>query len=115
MENPSSLPILAQILHPSSPAEYVNALRTLKNEIIGNQQRKEAWVGLGVLDSIVRASTSKESRQNGNLGQEPAQEAESLSEEETLRLQALSILGSLAYGKHPLNQISYFITFAKAC
>lgn len=105
METSSSQPILAQILHPSSSTEHVAALRALKNDIIGNQQRKEAWVGLGVLDSIVQASASQESRQGRKSGQEPAQGAESLGEEETLRLQALSILGSLAYGKQPLSQL----------
>ncbi|OBT47784.1 hypothetical protein VE00_01431 [Pseudogymnoascus sp. WSF 3629] len=101
MEASSSQPILAQILHPGSPTEHVTALRALKNDIIGHQQRKEAWVGLGILDSIVQASASTESRQDSKLGQEPARDTESLSEEETLRLQALSILGSLAYGGPP--------------
>ncbi|KFY18330.1 hypothetical protein V493_08706 [Pseudogymnoascus sp. VKM F-4281 (FW-2241)] len=94
----SSQPILAQILHPSSPTEHVTALRALKNDIIGHQQRKEAWVGHGILDSIVQVSTSKESTHCSKLSQEPASDTESLNEEETLRLQALSILGSLAYG-----------------
>ncbi|KFY46840.1 hypothetical protein V494_00296 [Pseudogymnoascus sp. VKM F-4513 (FW-928)] len=98
MEASSSQPILAQILHPSSPAEHITALRALKNDIIGHQQRKEAWVGHGILDSIVQASASQESRQDSKSGQEPAANTESLSEEETLRVQALSILGSLAYG-----------------
>lgn len=104
METSLSQPILAQILHPGSPTEHITALRTLKNDIIGHQQRKETWVGLGILDSIVQASASTESRQDSKLGQEPAWDTESLSEEETLRLQALSILGSLAYGKQPSSQ-----------
>ncbi|KFX97777.1 hypothetical protein V490_02624 [Pseudogymnoascus sp. VKM F-3557] len=101
MEASSSQPILAQILNPSSPAEHITALRALKNDIIGHQQRKEAWVGLGALDSIARASASQENRQATKSGYEPARVANSLSEEETLRLQALSILGSLAYGGPP--------------
>ncbi|KAL5352673.1 hypothetical protein ACLOAV_002621 [Pseudogymnoascus australis] len=98
MEASSTQPILAQIQHPSSPTEQVTALRALKNDIIGHQQRKEAWVSLGILDSIVQASASQERRQGSKSGQGPAPDTESLGEEETLRLQALSILGSLAYG-----------------
>lgn len=114
MEISSSQPILAQILQPSSPTEHITALRALKNDIIGHQQRKEAWIGLGILDSIVQASASQESRQGSRSGQEPAEDVESLSEEENLRLQALSILGSLAYGKQPSSQIKLCYT-AKAC
>lgn len=103
MANPSSLPILAQILHPRTPAEQIIALRALKNEVIGHQQRKETWVGLGILEPIVRASTSKASRQNEKSCQEQTWDAGILREEETLRLQALSIIGSLAYGKYALS------------
>ncbi|OBT67931.1 hypothetical protein VE03_02528 [Pseudogymnoascus sp. 23342-1-I1] len=98
METSSTQPILAQIHHPSSSTEHVTALRALKNDIIGHQQRKEAWVSLGILDSIAQASASQESRQGSKSGQGPAPDTGSLSDEETLRLQALSILGSLAYG-----------------
>jgi hypothetical protein len=110
MEASSSQPILAQILNPSSPAEHITALRALKNDIIGHQQRKEAWVGLGALDSIARASASQENRQATKSGHEPARVADSLSEEETLRLQALSILGSLAYGKQSSSHIKLCYT-----
>ena len=100
MAQTSSLPILAQIRQSGSPEEEIHALRALKNEIIGHEQRKGMWIGLGILEPVVQASTAKANRDGQKTRQERTSDDESLGEEETLRLEALSILGSLAYGKY---------------
>lgn len=96
----SSMPILAQLRQPGSPEEEIHALRALKNEIIGHEQRKGMWIGLGILEPVVQASTAKASRDSQKTRQERTPDDESLDKEEALRLEALSILGSLAYGKY---------------
>ncbi len=97
----SSPPILAQIRNSKTPAEQIVALRALKNDIIGHQQKKEMWVGLGVVEPIVRIMTSNKAQggQNGKERYDHSFTSESLSEKEMVRLQALCVIGSLAHGK----------------
>ncbi|KAI9842145.1 MAG: hypothetical protein M1837_007432 [Sclerophora amabilis] len=103
MTRPATPPLLGQIRSPSSPASQVDALKALKNDIIGHEQKKEMWIGFGVLAPLVRTlSTSRSEGKrptrdlNGNSGNiwEPA----SLTDEEQARLQATIIIGSLAHG-----------------
>jgi hypothetical protein len=103
MARPSSPPILAQIRNSRSPAEQVVALRALKNDIIGHQQKKEMWVGLGIVEPIVRIMTSNKTqgKQNGKERYDNRFISESLSEKEMVRLQALCVIGSLAHGREP--------------
>ncbi|SPJ87779.1 related to armadillo repeat protein [Fusarium torulosum] len=99
MARAHSHPILAQLRNARSLPEQTAALRALKNEVVGHVQRKEQWVGLGVLDPIVGALTSSRSpvKPNGKdsrvlLTQRP------LSDEESVRLQALQLVASFANG-----------------
>lgn len=103
MARPSSPPILAQIRNSRSPAEQIVALRALKNDIIGHQQKKEMWVGLGVVEPIVRIMTSSKAqgKQNGKERYDHRFTSESLSEKQMVRLQALCVIGSLAHGEEP--------------
>jgi hypothetical protein len=101
MARPSSPPILTQIRNSKSPTEQIVALRALKNEIIGHQQKKEMWVGLGVVEPIVRIMTlnKAQGKQNGKERYDHRFTPESLSEKEMVRLQALCVIGSLAHGE----------------
>jgi armadillo repeat-containing protein 8 len=103
MARPSTPPILAQIRNSKSPTEQIDALRALKNEIIGHQQKKEMWVGLGVVEPIVRMMTSNKAqgKQNGKERYDRRFTSESLSEKEMVRLQALCVIGSIAHGEIP--------------
>ncbi|KAF5025328.1 hypothetical protein F66182_2586 [Fusarium sp. NRRL 66182] len=99
MARTQSHPILAQLRSARSLPEQTAALRALKNEIVGHIQRKEQWIGLGVLDPIVRTLSSARSpvKPNGKdprfpLAQRP------LSEDENVRLQALQLVASFANG-----------------
>lgn len=103
MNRASTPPILSELRSSTSPANQVAALRSLKNEIIGHGQRKETWIGLGVLEPLARILNS--SRENGKkpfrdangLSHHPtAQEAR--SDEEEARLQVIIIIGILAHG-----------------
>lgn len=115
MAKPSFLPTLEQIHHPKTSAEHITALRALKNDIVGHQQKKETWVGLGILESIVEASTSKANKKSQKSCQEQIIDAGILGEEETLRLQAISILGSLAYGEYVFALMLLLYCVADAC
>jgi hypothetical protein len=97
----SSPPILAQIRNSRTPTEQLVALRALKNDLVGHQQKKEMWVGLGVIEPIVRIMTASAAqvKQNGKGGHEYGFAAKPLTEDEMVRLQALYVMGSLAHGE----------------
>ncbi|KAF2796418.1 ARM repeat-containing protein [Melanomma pulvis-pyrius CBS 109.77] len=100
-------PALIELSNPSSPEAQVNALRTLKNEIVGHDQRKELAVRHGVitpLAGLLRTEARKGGKrrkgvQNGNSssGREDERALEWSTEDE-LRLQATLMVGSLANG-----------------
>lgn len=104
MTRPSTPPILSELRSSSSPAGQVAALRALKNEIIGHEQKKEMWIGLGILDPLVRilhshkGSGKKRYREIPGPENSPKRRGNRTDEEEA-RLQAIIILGSLAHGE----------------
>jgi hypothetical protein len=101
MAKPSAVLILTQIRNPKSIAEQIAALRALKNEVIGHPQKKEMWVRLGILEPIVQVmSGNVHGSQTGKKQQEETAKPSVMSEEEILRLEAITIIGSLAHGKH---------------
>ena len=76
-----------------SPADQVSTLRAIKNDIVGHDQRKEAFVRAGLLDilaSILARSYGKRRSSNG-VSTSDSQEAE-------VKLQAVLVIGSLANG-----------------
>ncbi|ENH72429.1 hypothetical protein FOC1_g10013085 [Fusarium oxysporum f. sp. cubense race 1] len=99
MARAQSHPILAQLRNARTLPEQTDALRALKNEIIGHVQRKEQWIGLGVLDPIVRtlASARSPAKPNGKDSRYPLLQRP-LSEDENVRLQALQLVASFANG-----------------
>ncbi|KAF2710878.1 ARM repeat-containing protein [Pleomassaria siparia CBS 279.74] len=100
-------PALIELSNPSSPDAQVTALRYLKNEIVGHDQRKELAVRHGVvkpLAGLLRTEARKDGKrrkwaQNGNssMGREGEKTAEWSTEDE-LRFQATLVVGSLANG-----------------
>lgn len=80
--------------------EQLSALRALKNEIVGHNQRKEKWIENGVLEPVVKAlNTSRSTTSiNGKDSRSRALSSKPLTGEEAVRLQALQVLASLANG-----------------
>ncbi|KAJ0294681.1 hypothetical protein CBS470a_000590 [Colletotrichum nupharicola] len=99
MARSSSPPILSQILSARSYIEQTSALRALKNDIVGHAQKKEQWARRGVLEPIVKILNAARSpaKVNGKDGA-PHASPRSISEEETVRFQALQLLASFANG-----------------
>lgn len=104
MTRPSTPPILSELRSASSPASQVAALRALKNEIIGHEQKKAMWIGLGVLAPITRILNTHRGNGkrryrdvNGSRGHSKSRGGR--SDEEEARLQAIIIVGSLAHGQ----------------
>ena len=101
MTRPSTPPILSELRSASSPASQVAALRALKNEVIGHEQKKEMWVGLGVLAPIARILNTHKGngkRRHRDVSTNQSKHRASRSDEEEARLQAIIIVGSLAHG-----------------
>ena len=104
MTRPSTPQILAELRSPSSSASQVAALRALKNEIVGHDQKKEMWVALGVLAPIKRILNShkgvgKRRHRDSNGDSCQVKRKGCRTEEEEARLQAIIVVGSLAYGQ----------------
>ncbi|KAG5971933.1 hypothetical protein E4U55_000986 [Claviceps digitariae] len=101
MARPHNSPILAQLRNAKTLPEQAAALQALKNEIVGHVQKKEAWIGLGVLEPIVSTlvSNSPPSKANGKDAYVQLQLSTApLSDEDTVRLQALQLVASFANG-----------------
>ena len=103
MTRPSTPPILSELRSASSPASQLAALRALKNEVIGHEQKKEMWIGLGVLAPIARIlntykGSGKRRHRDVHGSRNHSKQRGGRSDEEEARLQAIIIVGSLAYG-----------------
>jgi hypothetical protein len=92
-ELPSSL---REIRSPTSVAKHIAALRELKHEIIGHEQRKELVVHHGILGLLVRNLEVSES-EGLHDGKRRWGERE-WSESDELRVQSIQIVGCLAHG-----------------
>ncbi|GAO17684.1 uncharacterized protein UV8b_01330 [Ustilaginoidea virens] len=99
MARPQNSSILTQLRNAKALPEQALALQALKNDIVGHVQKKEAWIGLGVLEPIVRTLVTNRSPSklngkdaNAHLLTRP------LSDEEYVRLQALQLVASFANG-----------------
>lgn len=100
MARPQNSPILAQLRSAKTYPEQTAALQALKNEVVGHIQKKEAWVGLGVLDPIVRTLSSTRTPTKVNSARDARLQptGRPLSEEDRVRLQALQLIASFANG-----------------
>lgn len=108
-------PALAELSNPTSPEAQVVALRNLKNEIVGHEQRKELAVTHGVIKPLagllregVRRGgkrrhsngTRQEAHQGPAASSRIRQEQDEWTKEDELRFQATLVVGSLANGEH---------------
>lgn len=103
MTRPSTPPILSELRSASSPASQVAALRALKNELIGHEQKKEMWIGLGVLAPIARIlnthkGNGKKKYRDFHGDRNQSKQNGGRSDEDEARLQAIIIIGTLAHG-----------------
>lgn len=105
MTRSSTPPILVELQNPSSYATQIAALKALKNEVVGHDQKKEAWIGYGILPLLSRILFSRRGG-NGKRISRDVNGDNKLSEKRQLRteeddacLQAVIIVGSLAYGE----------------
>lgn len=96
--------MLVELQNPESVAVQTAALRRLKNELIGHDQRKEAWVGWGIIPVLSRVlsfrrGSGKRAAAGELNGSSEQGHKTGRTEEEEACLQAVIILGSLAQGK----------------
>ena len=104
MTRPSTPPLLSELRNASSATSQVAALRALKNEIIGHEQKKEMWIGLGVLAPIARIlnthkGSGKRRHRDVEGSRAHSKQKDGSRDEEEARLQAIVIIGSLATGQ----------------
>ncbi|CAA9963593.1 Armadillo repeat domain containing protein [Pyrenophora teres f. maculata] len=103
-------PALNELSNPSTPEAQVAALQSLKNEIVGHEQRKELAVTHGVvkpLAGLLRAEARKGGKRRRNnatnghgssIFSEARRGMEEWTTEDELRFQATLVVGSLANG-----------------
>lgn len=101
-------PALAELSNPTTPEAQVDALRNLKNEIVGHEQRKELAVVHGIvkpLAGLLKGGIRKggKRRRNGGVtnggGPVATGRDNEWDVEDELRFQATLVVGSLANGK----------------
>ena len=96
--------IISQLRDPNSTQEQIAALKLLRNDVIGNQQRKDAWMSTGVLQAVVEAATPRHSYGapgHQRIEDETWSSQSVLNDSENVRLQALAVLGSFASSMMP--------------
>ncbi|KAF1811151.1 ARM repeat-containing protein [Eremomyces bilateralis CBS 781.70] len=105
MGRPVAPTALQELQTPSSIPAQIGALKTLKNEIIGHDQRKELVIRHGIVEPLVRilstysrTSGKKRMRERSDNGDNAEK---SWTEEDDLRLQATLIVASLGNGGLP--------------
>lgn len=91
---------ISQIRNAQNPLEQISALRALKNELIGHPLKKESVVSSGILDSVVRLTSNRVVSRHDGKSHNHSFASRPLSEEETVRLQGLHVLASIAFGKN---------------
>lgn len=95
--------IIAQL--NGSPVDRVAALRRLKNDVIGDIQKKTLWVQHGLVPHIVKLLLPGDSERNltGKEVRQPLLAPDTFTPDETARLQALQLLASFANGTTPVS------------
>lgn len=92
--------LIDAIRRPASSAAQVAALRQIKNEIVGHEQRKEIAVKQGVVEPLLSILANRYESNDGKYtgNTDEARDAAHCKQVEDAVLQALLILGSLASG-----------------
>jgi len=89
---------VAQLRSARDIAEQTAVLRAIKNEIVGHPLKKEEAVTQGILEPVVHLATRPNTRPDGSAHNHTFA-VRPLLEAETVRLQALHILASIAQGR----------------
>lgn len=84
--------LLDDVRNADSTAGRIAALRALKNDIIGHNQKKQAWTELGILPLLSDVLLSRR-----GVGRKADFHQ---TEEDEMCFQAITIIGSLALGMH---------------
>jgi hypothetical protein len=115
----SNIPLaLNELSTPSTPEAQIAALQSLKNEIVGHEQRKELAVTHGVVKPLAgllkaearRGGKRRRSQANGHGSSLFSENRGSLAEwttEDELRFQATLVVGTLANGEYTATAESY--------
>lgn len=90
---------ISQIRNAKNSLEQISSLRALKNELIGHPLKKESVVSSGILDSVVRLTSNRTVSRHDGKSHDHSFASRPLSEEETVRLQGLHVLASIALGE----------------
>lgn len=101
MTRASAPPLLPQLQSADSASAQAIALRCLKNETIGHDQRKECWIRWGIIPMLANILAARQSPGKGPASAEHSGGSRlrhPASQEDEARLQAVIILGSLAQG-----------------
>lgn len=97
MTRASAPPNLLQLQKPDTASARVASLRSLKNELIGHDQRKEHYVVAGIIPLLAKQLNLDPA--GSSAGETGAQFHQS-SEELEVYLQTILIVGSLAQGMY---------------
>lgn len=89
----------AELRNARDVTEQIAALRLIKNEVIGHPLKKEEAVTQGILEPLVRLTTSRLGNRQDGKSHDHSFVAKPLVEEEIVRLQGLHIIASLALGR----------------
>jgi hypothetical protein len=106
MTRAAAPPILLQLHCAESVSSQIIALRTLKNELIGHDQRKEAYIAEGIIPALAQVLASG---WPGTSEYIESQDRATLEENHEACLQATLIVGSLAQGAHQVPRIELLI------
>ncbi|KAI9792981.1 MAG: Armadillo repeat-containing protein 8 [Peltula sp. TS41687] len=100
MARPSTPPILTRLCTAASTNAQAAALRELKHEIIGTEQKKVAWIKLGLVPHLLQVLSAESTSKRSNPAAHAYRDDGSVSKDDTedARLQATIIVGSLAHG-----------------
>lgn len=75
--------LMSQLHSDCGPEELYHTLKVIRNDVVGHQQRKKLW--MGSLDRLVTIINT--------------------SDDENIKLQAIYVVGSLAYGVYTLTAL----------
>lgn len=97
MATPALIDAIDSLRTPGRPHTKISALRLLKNEVVGHNERKEVLLRNGIVDALSLTlnhfTPHSNPRLNGNH-----EDQLTWSENDEVRLQAIFLLGSLAHG-----------------
>ncbi|KAK2879558.1 hypothetical protein FQN49_000751 [Arthroderma sp. PD_2] len=88
--------LLEDVRNADSTAARIASLRALKNDIIGHQQKKQAWTEIGILPLLSEVLSSRHGL--GKKADDYESPRQHQTEEDEMCFQAITIIGSLALG-----------------